>query len=142
MGFLSKVFREIEKTVTNQFEDQISKATGINVRAEVYQYDREIKLLERELETLEEQKEDYIEEYGQVEYIAMVRDIKSEISVCKQIKIDIMKDIIESSREECKEKYRQKISTISDKQLRKIYDNPDAPKLLKEVIEEELNYYR
>lgn len=142
MGFLSKVFREIEKTVTNQFEDQISKATGINVRAEVYQYDREIKLLERELETLEEQKEDYIEEYGQVEYIAMVRDIKSEISVCKQIKVDIMKDIIESSREECKEKYRQKISTISDKQLRKIYDNPDAPKLLKEVIEEELNYYR
>ena len=99
-------------------------------------------MLERELETLEEQKEDYIEEYGQVEYIAMVRDIKSEISVCKQIKIDIMKDIIESSREECKEKYRQKISTISDKQLRKIYDNPDAPKLLKEVIEEELNYYR
>lgn len=140
MGFLSKVFREIEKTVTNQLEDHISKTTGINVRAEVYQYDREIKLLERELETLEEQKEDYIEEYGQVEYIAMVRDIKSEISVCKQIKIDIMKDIIESSREECKENYRQKISTISDKQLRKIYDNPDAPKLLKEVIEEELNY--
>lgn len=138
MGFLTKMARGLEQSLYNQVEKNVSNTTGVNVRAEVREYSRVIERLEKKLEKLEEEKDVLIIQKGEKEYFFIVRSLKSELDLYKRIRIDIVKGIYEQNREECKERYREKTRTMSEEQLRKIRDDECTPKILKEVVIEEL----
>lgn len=139
MVFLSKIAKGIGDSFEKNLEDSISKTTGVNVRREVAEYNREIENLERELELLEKEKESFISSYGEREYVSNVRDIRQEINLCKKIKVDILKEILDEHNEEQRQIYRERLEGVSNNRLKKIINNVNAPKLLKDVAREKLN---
>lgn len=136
MGFWSKLAKGIENSLEKELENSIAKTSGVNVKAEVSEYDREIQNLERELEELEKREE----EYEEMEYKAIARDIKQEINLCKRIKRDILREIWDEYSEEQRERYRDQLDGVSDSRLEKIANDTKAPRLLREVAKEKLDW--
>ncbi len=142
MGFFNKVFRELEKTASRQLADTVSQNTGINIRYEVRRYDKSLEDLQAKIDAIKESKDFYISQIGQENYNAMLRDIKYEISTCRQIRTDLLRETIEIGKEEQRERYREKMRNVSSEGLEKILENDEAPSLLRELAAEELRNRR
>lgn len=91
------------------------------------------------MEHLEKEKESFINSYGESEYISNVRDIKQEINLCKKIRVDILKEILDEYNEEQRQIYRERLEGVSNSRLKRITNDVNVPKLLKDVARENLN---
>lgn len=139
MGLFSKVLKAVEKGVEEQMVSAVSRNTGTNIRGMVREYDDEIDRLEKELKEIEQDEESIVNEYGRSEYNLLCRDIKAEIRICKQIKLDIINDVLEDDIERRREIYHNRMSEMSNKHLEKLVENTSLPPLLRKVAKEELD---